>query len=132
MDVSVLEEFYWASELWRQSELPAELESDQRDIVDWSAGKSELVILDFLNNSSAILMWMHRSVCDAKPSCWDHPFLLNWIRDLTLLLLLKCPLIELEPWFVLWSFFLQSLSFISVDLSSGLVWILLSFLGCCS
>ena len=39
-------------------------------------------------------------------SCWSWFSLLNWIGALTLSLLLKLPPRKLEPWCVLWSFFL--------------------------
>ena len=38
--------------------------------------------------------------------CWGWLSFLNWIGVLTLSLLLKVPPRKLEPWFVLWSFFL--------------------------
>ena len=41
--------------------------------------------------------------------CWGWLSLLNWIGALTLSLLLKLPPRKWEPWFVLWSFFLQRL-----------------------
>ena len=41
--------------------------------------------------------------------CWGWLFLLNWIGALTLSLLLKLLPRKLEPWFVLWSFFLLRL-----------------------
>ena len=40
---------------------------------------------------------------------WHWLFLLNWIGAVTLSLLLKVPLRKLEPWLVLWSFFLLRL-----------------------
>ena len=54
--------------------------------------------------------------------CWSWPFLLNWIEALTLYLLLKLPPRTLEPWFVLWSFFLLRLLCISINLPYGLAW----------
>ena len=52
----------WASDLWQQLELASELESDLRDTVDWSkkwlvdfsAGKTQLVSFDQSNNSGSI------------------------------------------------------------------------------
>ena len=41
--------------------------------------------------------------------CWGRLSFLNWIGALTLSLLLKLYLRKLEPWFVLWSFFLLRL-----------------------
>ena len=40
---------------------------------------------------------------------WDLPSTLNWIGTHTLSLLLKLSLRKLGPWFVLWSFFFQTL-----------------------
>ena len=54
--------------------------------------------------------------------CWGCLSLLNWIGALTLSLLLKRPPRNLEPWFVLWSFFLLMLVCISVNLPYGLAW----------
>ena len=48
--------------------------------------------------------------------------LLNWIGALTLPLLLKLPPRKLEPWFVLWSFFLLRLLCISINLPFAHVW----------
>ena len=41
--------------------------------------------------------------------CWCWISFPNWIGTLTLFLLLKLPLGKLEPWFVLWTFFLLRL-----------------------
>ena len=51
-----------ASDLWQQLELPSELESDLRDTADWgrkwlvdfNAGKTQLVSFDWSNNTGAI------------------------------------------------------------------------------
>ena len=51
-----------ASDLWQQLELASELESDLRDAVDWgkkwlvdfSAGKTQLVSFDRSNNNGSI------------------------------------------------------------------------------
>ena len=51
--------------------------------------------------------------------CWGWLSPLNWIGDLTLSLLLKLPPRKLEPWFVLWSFFLLC---ISINLPYGHAW----------
>ena len=49
-----------ASDLWQQLELASEFESDLRDIVDWvkwlvdfNAGKTQLVQFDWSNNNSS-------------------------------------------------------------------------------
>ena len=59
-----------ASDVWQQLELASELESDLQDTVDWSrrwlvdfsAGKTRLVLLDKSNNTGAIDVKMDRSV----------------------------------------------------------------------
>ena len=50
---------------------------------------------------------------------WSWLSLLNWIGAVTLSLLLKLPLRKLEPWFILWSFFLLRLLCISINLPYG-------------
>ena len=54
--------------------------------------------------------------------CWGWLSLLNWIGTLKLSQWLKLPLRKLEPWFVLWSFFLLRLLCISINLPYGHVW----------
>ena len=54
--------------------------------------------------------------------CRSRLSLLNWIRVLTLSLLLKVLLRKLEPWFVLWSFFLLRLFFICINLPYNHAW----------
>ena len=54
--------------------------------------------------------------------CWSWLSLLKWIGALTSSLLLKLPLKKLEPWFVLWSFFLLLLLYISINLPCGHAW----------
>ena len=59
-----------ASDVWQQLELASELESDLQNIVNWgrrwlvdfSAGKTHLVLLDKSNSTSAIDVEMDRSV----------------------------------------------------------------------
>ena len=66
----------WVSDLWQQTELASELESDQRDTVDWakkwlvdfSAGKTQLVSFDRSNNNSSIDVKMDGSVLEEKSS----------------------------------------------------------------
>ena len=63
-----------ASDLWQQLELTSELESDLRDTVDWSkkwlvdfnAGKTQLVFFDRSNNNGFIDVEMDGSVLDEK------------------------------------------------------------------
>ena len=78
-----------APDLWQQLELASELESDLRDTVDWvkkwlvdfSAGKTQLVSFDWSNNSS-IDVKMECSVLEEKSSfkMWELTFSskLNW------------------------------------------------------
>ena len=65
-----------ASDLWQQLELASELESDLRDTVDWgkkwlvdfNAGKTQLVLFDRSNNSGSIDVKMDGSVLEEKSS----------------------------------------------------------------
>ena len=65
-----------ASDLWQQPELASELESDLRDTVDWgrkwlvdfNAGKTQLVSFDWSNNTGAIDVKMDGYVLEKKSS----------------------------------------------------------------
>ena len=65
-----------ASDLWQQLELASELESDLGDTVDWGrkwlvdfkAGKTQLVSFDRPKNTRAIDVKMNRSVLEEKTS----------------------------------------------------------------
>ena len=65
-----------ASDLWQQLELASELESDLGDTVDWgrkwlvdfNAGKTQLVSFDWSNNTGAIDVKMDGSVLEEKSS----------------------------------------------------------------
>ena len=65
-----------ASDLWQQLELASELESDLRDTVDWgkkwlvdfNAGKTQLVSFDWSNNNGSIDVKMDGSVFEEKSS----------------------------------------------------------------
>ena len=65
-----------ASDLWQQLELASELESNLRDTVDWgrkwlvdfNAGKTQLVSFDWSNNNGSIDVKMDGSVLEEKPS----------------------------------------------------------------
>ena len=65
-----------ASDLWQQLELASELESDLRNTVDWdrkwlldfNAGKTQLVSFDRSNNTGAIDVKMAGSVLEKKLS----------------------------------------------------------------
>ena len=88
-----------ASGLWQQLEVTSEIEYHLQDIVDrgckwlnnFNAGKAQLVLFDWCNNSGAIDMRM-----DGSPM---GP--LNWIVAFTLSPLLKLPPRKLESWFIL-------------------------------
>ena len=93
-------------------------------LVDFNAGKMQLVLFDQSNNTSAI---------DVKKDglflkknyllkCWSWLSLLNWIGALPFILLLKLPPRKLEPWFVLWSFFFLRLRCISKNLPYSHAW----------
>ena len=66
-----------AFDLWQQLELASELESDLRDTVDWgkkwlvdfNAGKTQLVSFDQSNNNGSIDVKMDRSYLEEK-SCF--------------------------------------------------------------
>ena len=61
-DTTLYSKYFQASDLWQQLELASELESDVRDTVDWgkkwlvdfSAGKTQLVSFDQSNNNCSI------------------------------------------------------------------------------
>ena len=63
-----------ASDLWQQLELASELESDLQDtvdcgrkwLVDFNAGKTQLVLFDRSNNTGAIYVKMEGSVFEEK------------------------------------------------------------------
>ena len=65
-----------ASDLWQQRELASELESDLQDTVDWdkkqlvdfNAGKTQLVLFDRSNNNGSIDVKKDGSVLDEKSS----------------------------------------------------------------
>ena len=69
-DTAVYSQCDQASDLWQQLELASELESDLRDTVDWgkkwlvdfSAGKTQLVSFDQSNNNFSIDGIMNSSV----------------------------------------------------------------------
>ena len=68
--------------------------------------------------SLVLLMWKRMYLFLRKNHllrCWGWPSLTNWVGALTLSPLLKLPPRKLEPWFVLWSFFLLSLLCFSIN-----------------
>ena len=88
-----------ASDLWQQLELTSELESDLQDTVDWGrkwhfdfrAGKTQVILFDWSNNTGAIGVKIDGSVLEEnyllRYCGWLS--LLNWIGALTLSLLVK-------------------------------------------
>ena len=85
--------------------MAAELESDLRDTVDWgskwlvdfNAGKTQLVSFDQSNNTGAIDVKLEGSVLEEK-STFKMLVLsfLNWVGAITLSLLVKLPLRKLK------------------------------------
>ena len=79
-DITLYSKFDQASDLWQQLELASELESDLRDTVDWgkkwlvdfNAGKTQLVSFDWSNNNGSIDVKMDGSVLEEESSlrCW--------------------------------------------------------------
>ena len=75
-DTTLYSKCDWASGLWQQLELPLELEPDPPDNVDWgskwlvdfNAGKSQLVSFYRNDNAGAINTKMDGSVLQKKPS----------------------------------------------------------------
>ena len=75
-DTALYSKCDWASDLWQQLDLASELESDLRDTVDWgkkwlvdfNAGKTQLVSFDRSNNNGSIDVKMDGSVHEEKSS----------------------------------------------------------------
>ena len=75
-DTTLSSKCYYASDLWQQLELVSELQSDLRDTVDWgrkwlidfNAGKTQVVSLDQSNYTGAADVKMDGSVLEKK-SC---------------------------------------------------------------
>ena len=75
-DTTVYSKCDRASDLWQQLELASELESDLQDPVDWgkkwlidfNAGKTQLVLFDQPNNNGSIDVKMDGSVLEEKSS----------------------------------------------------------------
>ena len=93
-------------------------------LVDFNAGKTQLVLFDHSNKTGAIDVKIDGLFFDKNHllRCRGWLSLLNWIGDLTLSLLLKLSPRKLEIWFVLWSFFLLNLLFISINLPYDHAW----------
>ena len=96
-----------ASDLWQQLELASELEPDLRDTVDWgrkwlvdfNAGKTQLVSFDRSKNTGAIDVKMDGSVLEKKSSFKmpEFAFFSKLVGAFTLFLLLKLSPRKLEP-----------------------------------
>ena len=75
-DITLYSKFDQACDLWQQIELASELESDLRDTVDWgkkwlvdfNAGKTQLVLFDWSNNNGSIDVKMNGFVHEEKSS----------------------------------------------------------------
>ena len=73
-DTTLLTKYDEASDLWQQLKLAAELKSDLQDTVDWgrkwlvdfNAGKTQLVSFDRSNNSGATDVKMNGSALEEK------------------------------------------------------------------
>ena len=73
-DTTLYSKYDPASDLWQQLELVSELEFDVRDTVDWgkkwlvdfSAGKTQLISFDWFNNNGSIYVKMDGSVLEEK------------------------------------------------------------------
>ena len=100
----------------------------------WTGTGSGLLIsmlekLDWLHLTGLItlvlLMWKWMGLFLRKNHlliCWGWLCLLNWTAAVTLSLLLKLPPRKLEPWFILWCFFLLRLICISIKLPYSHLW----------
>ena len=108
-DTTVYSKCDQASDLWQQLEFASEIESDLQDTVDWSrkglvdfnAGKTQLVLFNGSNSTGAIYVKMDVVVLEEKSSFkmlgLTFLFKLHWASYLLLKLAPK----KLEPWFVL-------------------------------
>ena len=95
-----------ASDLWKQLELASKLEPDLQNTVNWlrkwlfdfNAGKTQLVLFYWSNNTDAIDVKMDGSVLKEKVSfkMLGMTFSSNWIGAVTLSLLLELPQRRLE------------------------------------
>ena len=73
-DTTLYSKCDWASDLWQQLELASELESYLRDTVDWgkkwlvdfSAGKTQLILFDRSNDNGSIDVKMGGSILEEK------------------------------------------------------------------
>ena len=94
-------------------------------LVDVSAEKTQLVnLIGLITLVLLMSKWMGLfSWKNDLLRCWCWLSLLNCIGTLIILsLLLKLPPGKLEPWFILWRFFLLRLFYISINLPYGHAW----------
>ena len=106
-DTTIYSKCDWASDLWQQLELASELESDLQDTLDWcknwlvdfNAGKTQLVSFDWSNNSGSIDVKMGGSILEEKSSFkmlgLTSSSKLDWVLTLSLLLKLHPRKLEL-------------------------------------
>ena len=118
-----------ASDLWQQLERAVELDSDLQYTVDWcrkwpvdfNSGKTQLVLFDQSNNTGAVCVIIDGSVLEEKSSfkMVGLPFSSNLDWGSYINSVAKTASKKLEPWFILWRFFLlRSLCF-SINLPYG-------------
>ena len=114
--------------MWQQLELASKLECDLQDTGLWQevacwfqCWKRSARLFDWSNNTGAIDVKVDRSFFNEK-YFWGWLSLLKWIGVLTLYLLGELPPRKLEPWFVLWSFFLLRFICISINLPYSHEW----------
>ena len=121
--------------------MASELESDLQDTVDWcskwlvgfNAAKTQQILFDQSNKNGVVDVKMDGSFLEERSSFkmlwWTFSAKLDW--GSYIISMLKLTPIKLEPWFVLWSFFLLRLLCISINLQFAMHGILLSLLGWC-
>ena len=112
--------------MWQQLELTSELESDLRDtvdygrnwLVDFNAGKTQLVPFDWSNNTGSIDVKIDGPVLEEKSSFKMLGLIFSSKLDWGsyIYYVAKSTSKNLDPWFVLSSFFLLSLLCISINL----------------
>ena len=131
----------WASDLWQQLELASELESDLRDTVDWgkkwlvdfNAGKTQLVSFDWSNNYGSIDVKMDGSVLEEKSSFkmlgLTFSSKLDW--GSYIISIAKTASKKIGALICSMNFFLVRLLCISINLPYAMYGILMSCLGWC-
>ena len=67
-DTTIYSKCDQTSDPWQKLELASELESDQRDTVEKFAGKTQLALFDWSNNTGAIDVKMNGSALDKTSS----------------------------------------------------------------